>query len=528
MFLSMVLAAFLVNSSFATTESEPNDECLGGNIVSELEGVYTHTTAIFKGETRSKGLEPGTNKPDYDRDYFDFTPAKDGIIKVKFNSTGFTNFFIGVPTCRWNITSHFGSQVDSLFYAKAGERVNILAMCRHPRNYQTQIEYIPIKESDSKPKVSIKKAFVTEGDGGMKRDMIFTISLDKPSSSYVGVEFKTYDIGAKAGKDYESVDKRVVFSPGEVKKEVAVPVIGDDEKEQNEVFEVKLEKPLNADIVTKSVSGMIIDDDKGYVIPSSFDIEPNSDCVSSELISELEGVDKPIKFKAKGVVDPTYEDDGEEGRDYYHFTPAVDGNITIELDSKRATWFTIGTKGCALPWEGDRIWNIQRGTTANVNKSFIVKKGERVDILALSYDRKEYALKVEFTPISKPLEPKDNLQAFIERLYKEILKRDADEEGLEYWEKRLKEGDATAEDLARYFFDSKEFKSQNISDEEFVNRAYETLLGRSPDKEGYDFWVNKLKNGSLDRDKVVDMFIDSPEFRAIAKKYGIKANRLSY
>ncbi|GEM_PF-4481401 len=526
-FISAILSLALFGiSSLADTES--NDECVSSNSVFELEGVSSHKIAIFKGETRSKGIQPGTNKPDYDKDYFDFTPAVDGIVKVSFRSTGTTNFFIGVPFCnRWNVERDFISSSNIVFYAKANERVNFLAMCRHPRNYQAKIEFIPASENQNdKPKISVNKSIASEGDDGVLKDMIFTLTLDKPSSSYVGVEFKTYDIGARAKEDYEPVDKRVIFAPGEIKKEVKVPIIGDDEKESDEAFEVRLQNPLNAVLAVKSSVGLIKDDDSGYVIPASFDVEPNSDCQNSEVIEELDGIDKSIKFKAKGVVDPTYEDDGEEGRDYYHFTPAKDGNVTIEISSNRPTWFTIGTNGCSSPWEGDKFWNIQRGTTSSVYKNFFVKKGKRVDILALSYDKKQYSLKVEFNPLSKEDIKRDNLENFIKRLYKKVLNRDYDKEGLKFWEERLKDGNSTADDLARYFFDSEEFKSQNLSDTEFLKRVYETILGRSPDSEGYSFWLKELAYGKVDRSKLVDMFIDSPEFREIAAKYGIKANRL--
>ncbi len=531
-----ILSAFLALSLFGASlraDTESNDECDLSNNVFELEGVSVHKTAVFKGKTRSKGIQPGTvNKPDYDKDYFDFTPSVEGLVKVKFQSTGFTNFFIGVPYCnRWNIKKNFGPSTEAVFYVKANERVNFLAMCRHPRNYQTSIEFIPSEGNiKDKPKVFVKRASLSEGDAGELKDMVFTLTLDKPVSYYTGVEFTTYDIGAKAKEDYEPVDKRVIFAPGEVKKEVKVPVIGDDEKEENEIFEVKLQNPFNLDLGVKGAVGEIIDDDTNYVTPSAFDIEPNSDCENSELIKELDGIDKEIKFKAKGVADPAYEDDGEEGRDYFHFTPATDGNITIEIGSKRATWYTIGTNGCASPWAGKNIWNIQRGTSSSVVKNFIVKKGQRVDILALSYDKKEYALRVRFTPVSSLKEhtanKEDALKSFIERLYIKILNREPDEEGIKFWEDRLKNKKATAQDLAKYFFNSDEFKSQNLSDSLFIKRLYETVLDREPDSEGYKFWLEELAKGDVDRSKMVDMFIDSPEFRNIAKKYGIKANRL--
>lgn len=113
----------------------------------------------------------------------------------------------------------------------------------------------------------------------------------------------------------------------------------------------------------------------------------------------------------------------------------------------------------------------------------------------------------------------DKLKAFIERFYNYILKRDAGEREVSYWVDSLKNGSKKVEDIVRFFFFSKEFLSENVSDEEFVKRAFKTILNRNPDKNGFDFWVNKLKTGEMTREKILNEFIKSEEFLALKKEY---------
>ncbi len=48
---------------------------------------------------------------------------------------------------------------------------------------------------------------------------------------------------------------------------------------------------------------------------------------------------------------------------------------------------------------------------------------------------------------------------------------------------------------------------------DFVHRLYDGLLLRSPDVDGWAFWVAMLDTGRTDRSRIVDQFVDSPEFR---------------
>ncbi|MBR4444810.1 MAG: DUF4214 domain-containing protein [Solobacterium sp.] len=114
---------------------------------------------------------------------------------------------------------------------------------------------------------------------------------------------------------------------------------------------------------------------------------------------------------------------------------------------------------------------------------------------------------------------------FVTRLYNLCLQREPDENGLKYWVNRLKSGQMSAAQVVQGFFFSKEMQNLNLDHEEYVERCYEVMMNRGSDSGGKKYWVERLNNG-VTRMYVVRGFVESPEFTAIAAKYGIKRGSL--
>ena len=111
---------------------------------------------------------------------------------------------------------------------------------------------------------------------------------------------------------------------------------------------------------------------------------------------------------------------------------------------------------------------------------------------------------------------------FIARLYTQMLGRDFDEEGIEYWCRKYLTGENTIEEVATVgFLHSKELENLNLSDTEFVTRMYCTFLNREPDEAGLADWVNRLETGRGTRDSLVYGFTLSKEFGNIKALYGL-------
>ncbi len=116
----------------------------------------------------------------------------------------------------------------------------------------------------------------------------------------------------------------------------------------------------------------------------------------------------------------------------------------------------------------------------------------------------------------------ENIESFVKRLYTKLLNREFDKEGLNYYKNRLLRG-ASAAEISEIFYQSEEFKNANLTTQEFLNRTYRTLLGRDPDTEGLNYWSDLIDNKHIPREVVFYRFITSFEFKNLSKNYGISA-----
>ncbi len=110
--------------------------------------------------------------------------------------------------------------------------------------------------------------------------------------------------------------------------------------------------------------------------------------------------------------------------------------------------------------------------------------------------------------------------AFIERFYQNILKRDSDSDGMNFWLNTLQ--NESGAKVALGFFNSEEFKGLKLDDTAFINILYQTLFGRQPDQGGSDFWMAQLEAGTL-RETVIQGFVRSQEFKDLASSFGVVA-----
>lgn len=105
-----------------------------------------------------------------------------------------------------------------------------------------------------------------------------------------------------------------------------------------------------------------------------------------------------------------------------------------------------------------------------------------------------------------------SLDTFVDRLYKEVLGRDADEAGKKYWVEQLQSGKLSRADVLKSFLGSEEFSKKNMGDEDFVETLYKTFFGRASDAEGKSYWTGQLKSGAKTRDDLINEFLKSTEW----------------
>ena len=103
------------------------------------------------------------------------------------------------------------------------------------------------------------------------------------------------------------------------------------------------------------------------------------------------------------------------------------------------------------------------------------------------------------------------------RLYEAVFNRnpmEGDTAGLGYWVGEIDAG-MTLEDVAARFIDSSEFVAAygaSPDNATFLTKLYENILDRSPDSEGYGWWLNELNtNAERTQAKVLAEFAESDE-----------------
>ncbi len=115
----------------------------------------------------------------------------------------------------------------------------------------------------------------------------------------------------------------------------------------------------------------------------------------------------------------------------------------------------------------------------------------------------------------------NDVNLFVERLYKVCFNRIGDRGGQRDWVEKLIGKQITGSECARNFIQSREYENLGLSDSDYVENLYIALMGRASDAPGKADWLTKLANG-MTRDEVFAGFVNSVEFDGICKKYNIE------
>ena len=115
---------------------------------------------------------------------------------------------------------------------------------------------VTILDNDSIPGLTVEDVTISE-DGGRAK---VAVMLDGGSAVRVGVAYATQDGTATAGEDYTRAMGTLVFAPGEVKREVLIPVHQDEVLEEDETFRLRLSSPEHAQLLDGEAIVTIVDD----------------------------------------------------------------------------------------------------------------------------------------------------------------------------------------------------------------------------------------------------------------------------
>lgn len=105
------------------------------------------------------------------------------------------------------------------------------------------------------------------------------------------------------------------------------------------------------------------------------------------------------------------------------------------------------------------------------------------------------------------------------RLYQAAFDRTPDDEGLQYWIGRLDAG-VSLNAIADSFIHSPEFARtygtlNTVSNSAYVDLLYDNILGRDYDTDGFNYWVSRLDNNQTNRGDLLAFFSESDENQAL-------------
>ena len=104
------------------------------------------------------------------------------------------------------------------------------------------------------------------------------------------------------------------------------------------------------------------------------------------------------------------------------------------------------------------------------------------------------------------------------RLYNAAFARFPDGDGLRYWIGKYSSGENDSRTVASSFLVSDEFKERygdNVSNANYVETLYVNVLGRDYDQSGYNYWLGNLNSGLETRYELLLGFAESTENKSL-------------
>ncbi|WP_338847630.1 DUF4214 domain-containing protein [Massilia sp. W12] len=177
------------------------------------------------------------------------------------------------------------------------------------------------------------------------------------------------------------------------------------------------------------------------------------------------------------------------------------GNDTIDGGAGKDVAYFMGNRAdYEITLEGPSIWTVKaNGTRGNPDGTDVVKNVELLTFADTSFSFGD-----------------DIYTAQAYRMYRAILARDGDATGLGYWARKLELG-VTLNQVAEGFIRSAEFYRLygfDLSNENLVRKLYHNVLQREGEAEGIQFWTNVLNENKGTKADVLVAFSESTENKA--------------
>lgn len=129
---------------------------------------------------------------------------------------------------------------------------------------------------------------------------------------------------------------------------------------------------------------------------------------------------------------------------------------------------------------------------------------------------KEFNMQVVQSSVGIPIDVDDAIE--VARLYEAGFGRVPDIPGMNFWIDALENG-MSLEVISKAFVTSNEFTTRfgdvnTLSNEAYIDVLYNNVLGREPETAGYNYWVNTLNQNLVSDEQALILFASSDENKA--------------
>ena len=112
------------------------------------------------------------------------------------------------------------------------------------------------------------------------------------------------------------------------------------------------------------------------------------------------------------------------------------------------------------------------------------------------------------------------VEGLVSRFYTNLLGRQPDSNGLNYWTNLLINGETVGSCAAYGFVFSDEMNARNLDNQQFITVLYTTFLNREPSWDDINYWSNVMNQGAS-REAIFASLANSDEFGSLCGSAGI-------
>lgn len=109
---------------------------------------------------------------------------------------------------------------------------------------------------------------------------------------------------------------------------------------------------------------------------------------------------------------------------------------------------------------------------------------------------------------------------FVNRFYYDCLGREPEAAGMDYWYNNILKGNTDGATAGASFVFSEEYMGKKTTDTSFLRMLYKVFMDREADYDGLKYWQSQLKSG-MSREEVFKAFVESKEYTEICKESNI-------